>query len=171
MIEAVADQLRQQDIHVVLHSLQSKGSTPSEALAMIPHDSEVMIRLQVSDQPDPQMSTFDGAPPDIEDVAWSFTLLFEARSTPGLNLAQDLHSAIVSRVGLADGGIQSTTTLWPDAASGSALAAPSLTAITPDAAVLIRLSPVMALTEDYPPIPITSMVWAIASTTVELISL
>ena len=185
MTEAIAAQLRQQDIHVVLHTLDARLADVS----IIPTDSGAMIRLQVMDQPAPQTpnlgdSVRDSAgdslgdsirdngetpPPDLDEGAWQLTILFDGRSPQGLDFAQQLHAELFSRAGLVDGGMQSTTTLWPDrtnVGTSSPVAETDLTAITPDAAALIRLSPVTTLSEDYPPIPTTPIVWAIATATI-----
>ncbi|MEM9217945.1 MAG: S-layer homology domain-containing protein [Cyanobacteria bacterium P01_F01_bin.150] len=176
ILEAVAAQLQQQDIHVVPYTIKANHSNAPE-LPIIPTDSGVMIRLQITDQPVPQPQSFDANLPDIDEVAWQFTIFFDAKSTQGLELSQILHAAILARAGLADGGIQSTHTLWPEispgispeAFSNEETTASSLQAITPDAAVLIRLSPMATLVEDYPPIPTTPIVWAIASTSADIL--
>lgn len=182
--QAIGTQLRQQDIHVVWHNpLHTPSDPASNPTALIPTDSNALIRLQVSETPQANTASealTPAAPANADEVAWHMQILFSppanpAQTSPSLPLAERLHQAILSRAGVADGGVRSTDTLWPeltDAQQGESKpsnASGVSQPLTPAAAVLIHLSPVTQITDDYPPIPIGPLVWAIATGTVDFL--
>ncbi|NET48060.1 MAG: DUF1565 domain-containing protein [Merismopedia sp. SIO2A8] len=154
LAQRTATYLQEQGFHVISHYAQSPESSLDH---LVPTDSDVLIRFQVLDRPREASAHASSDAPSINDVAWWAKLYYLAQSQPGLNLAKDLYQMIQEQTGLGDRGLQSTHTLWPEQPT-------SLDRMTPDASVLLQLEPVDNPADGYPPIPMASLVQAIAMT-------
>ena len=153
--QSVSAQLLQQGFNVVL---QRSPNAAASVDHLMPTDSDVLIRLQILDQPLNLPQSAEAilqTPPSIDEVAWQLFSQPAAQSVSGLALAQILHPLILEETGLGDRGIQPTETLWPDRDDAQQ--------VTPGAAVLLTLNPVMRPTTDYPAIPSVALVRAIAT--------
>ncbi|NEQ99376.1 MAG: DUF1565 domain-containing protein [Cyanothece sp. SIO2G6] len=156
--QTITAQLQQQGITAVTYHPQMRTILLKHA---IPTDSDLLVRLQVLDQP---VAVADAthspsATPSIDEIAWQVALLFNPASPSSQVLAETLHRRILDEVGLGDRGLQVVTDLWPDVnstAENTELPAPSL-------AVWVSLSPVQTPADDYPPIPMSGLVRVLVS--------
>ncbi|MEB3229524.1 MAG: hypothetical protein VKJ64_00830, partial [Leptolyngbyaceae bacterium] len=157
LAQTSAAQLQLRDINAIAYHPQMQVVSVKYE---IPAASDILVRLQVLDQPlEPTDPDAPSAPPSIDEIAWQVTLSYPPASDPSQALAQTLHQRILTEVGLGDRGCYPMIDLWPDVEATPDQDEPP----TPNLAVLVSLSPIQIPADDYPPIPLNSLVRVLVS--------